>query len=292
MQSNGFSKVTLLTAVIFFINFLFVWLCVKDVEPTKAQMLVMKEETEETGTSDTGQVHTVDIKNELKERGNRRKFQPNEMTDASSMTTASTTSNIVKVAAITSILDLILIRFLMGFAMLMFRSNFTTLLEFHFGTSPTMNGYLLSYNGLISGFCGILVGPISKLYSHNDSRMLLHFSIILTLSILGITFSPNIPIVASFILPLSLSSAVSRVCVTNLTFQRGCENDKGVLLGIGNSMLSFARMISPALGGVAMEATVYGPGSIGAGIAAIGILVMVFYPQGRMQVLQNEKKTS
>ena len=40
-----------------------------------------------------------------------------------------------------------------------------------------------------------------------------------------------------------------------------------MILGVGNSLLSFARMISPALGGVAQEASVYAPGSIGALIA-------------------------
>ncbi|PFX17627.1 Major facilitator superfamily domain-containing protein 9 [Stylophora pistillata] len=63
----------------------------------------------------------------------------------------------------------------------------------------------------------------------------------------GVTFSPSILFIPIFIRPLAISSAVCRVCTTNLTFRRGREDEKGVMLGIGNSLLSFARMISPAL---------------------------------------------
>ena len=49
-------------------------------------------------------------------------------------------------------------------------------------------------------------------------------------------------------------------------------------------------MISPALGGVAQEASVYAPGSIGALIAGTGVLVMVLFPPDRLIVSTDKKK--
>lgn len=108
-------------------------------------------------------------------------------------------------------------------------------------------------------------------------------------SLLGITFSPSILFIPVFITPLAISSAVCRVCTTNLTFRRGREDEKGVMSGIGNSLLSFARMISPALGGFA-QVSVYGPGYIGSLIAGMGVVIMVLFPPDGPRVNKREKK--
>lgn len=285
MHSNGFRKVTILTGSIFVINFLFVWFFVTPVEQVKGQSSTRQEQV----LSEDNSKRTINNKIADHQNGGLEKDTKN-LTPRKSAETSSGVTSIYKISSISSTLDLLVIRFVMGFSMLVFRSNLTSMLEFHFNTTPKTNGYIMSYNGLVGGFSGILVGQISKFYNHNDAKMLLHFSLILTASILGITFSPSIMFVAVFIAPLAVSSAVSRVCITNLTFRRGREDEKGVILGIGNSLLSFARMISPALGGVAQEVSVYAPGSIGALIAGTGVLTMVLFPPDRPTVMRDEKK--
>lgn len=280
MQSNGFTKVTILTGCIFVVNFAFVWLCMASVEQVKGHCSMRQEQVligNENEKTTNGKM--TEHENGGPEHGKLhiRHNTPSQVADTSS----SNIMGIYKISSMSSTLELLVIRFVMGFSMLVFRSNFNSMLEFHFNTSPKTIGYIMSYNGLVGGFSGILVGQISKFYNHNDTKMLLHFSLILTASILGITFSPSIFYVAVFIAPLAVSSAVSRVCVTNLTFHRSRVDEKGMILGLGNSLLSFARMISPALGGVAQEVNVYAPGSIGALIAGIGVLVMVLFPPER-----------
>lgn len=289
MQSNGFSKVTILTGCIFVINFFFVWIFVASVEQIKGQSSTRQEQV----LIDDQSEKTINNKITEHENGglehdklHTRHQTPSKVANTSS----SDVTSLYKISSMSSTLDLLVIRFVMGFSMLVFRSNLTSMLEFHFNTSPKTNGYIMSYNGLVGGFSGILVGQISKFYNHNDAKMLLHFSLILTASILGITFSPSIFFVAVFIAPLAVSSAVSRVCVTNLTFHRSRGDEKGMILGVGNSLLSFARMISPALGGVAQEVSVYAPGSIGALIAGTGVLVMVLFPPDRPIVSTDKKK--
>ena len=283
MHSNGFSKVATLTGTIFMINFFFVWFCVKPVDEIKRGSSSYTNASRQELSCKNGS--TDNTKNKKVDHLKRKE------TDQEDLGTSKVTG-IHKIASFSTIMDLLVLRFVMGFSMLVFRSNFMSMLEFHFNTSPKTNGYIMSYNGLVSGFSGLLIGSIADFYDHNDSKMLLHFSCILTASILGITFSPSIYFVAAFITPLAVSSAVSRVCLTNLTFGRSREDEKGVIFGVGNSLLSFARMISPALGGVAQEVSAYAPGCIGAMIAATGILIMILYHPDRFRTKKSEKKNN
>lgn len=284
MQTNGFSKVATLTGTIFLINFFFVWICVKPVEDLKGQSSsgTQKSKQEQLESHDHRNAGIANAK--MTDHLIERKVDQEELENGTNIEAESNTkplTGIHKIASVGNVMDMLVIRFVMGFSMLVFRSNFMSLLEFHFNTSPKTNGYIMSYNGLVSGLSGLLMGSIADFYNHNDSKMLIHFSCILTVSILGITFSPNIYFVAAFIAPLALSSAVGRVCVTNLTFRRSKEDEKGVVLGIGNSLLAFARMISPALGGVLQELNVHVPGSTGAAIAAFGVSLMILFPLDR-----------
>jgi len=288
MQTNGFSKVATLTGVIFIINFFFVWLFVKPVEALKGTHSSRQEVVGQL--LDGGSTEVVN--NKVTEHLIKRESDHEESGNAANTEAESTpkATGIRRIASLGTILDLLVLRFLMGFSMLVFRSNFMSMLEFHFNTNPKTNGYIMSYNGLVSGLSGLFIGSLADFYNHNDYKMQLHFSCLLTASILGITFSPNIYFVAAFITPLAVSSAVGRVCLTNLTFQRSREDEKGVVLGVGNSLLSFARMISPALGGVLQEFSPYAPGSMGAMLAALGILLMILFPPNRNMTNKGVKK--
>jgi MFS family permease len=181
-----------------------------------------------------------------------------------------------RIDSLGSMVDILLLRFFLGFSMIIFRSNFTTMLEYRYQTTPKTNGYIMSYNGVVSGSCGVLVGYIMPFYNHRDSRALLHFSVMLASCIFCITYSPDLWMLLAFSAPLSLSTAISRVCVTNLTLTRGHKDERGVLLGVGNSLLSFARMLSPLIGGLALEFSVYGPGTISVIVACIGVAIVAF----------------
>ncbi|XP_068698124.1 major facilitator superfamily domain-containing protein 9-like [Montipora foliosa] len=277
MTSNGFSKVAMLTGSIFMVNFFFVWFCVKPVEDSKGQSyptesLRSRQEVASDGSGETLNNTNAEMLNQLiHKKVDQEEVEEKVNTEAKS----NPHTTVPCEASRASVLDMLVIRFVMGFSMLVFRSNFMSLLEFNFNTNPKTNGYIMSYNGLVSGLSGLLIGSIGNFYSHSDSKMLLHFSCILTFSILGITFSPNVFFVTAFIFPLAVSSSVCRVCVTNIMFSRSREDQKGLVLGVGNSLLAFARMISPALGGILQEFSAFAPGCTGAMIAAVGVLMII-----------------
>lgn len=55
----------------------------------------------------------------------------------------------------------------------------------------------------------------------------------------GIIFLFSILFILVFIILLVILSVVCRVCTINFIFRRGSEDEKGVMLGIGNLLLLF-----------------------------------------------------
>ena len=164
------------------------------------------------------------------------------------------------------------------------------MLEYKYEASPVMTGYLISYSGVIATASGFLVGRIADYYK-NDSKLLLHTGYIQVLSIAGLTYAPTLWGVILFLTPLGISNAIARVCVTNLTIERGRGQETGALLGLGASVLSMARMLSPALGGVMQEIHMSGPALLGVVCAAVGVLVQVIVPQENKTPQCDKSKT-
>ena len=170
--------------------------------------------------------------------------------------------------------DIFTIRFVMGFAVIVYRSNFSLMLDTKFQASGKIIGYIISYGSIISTMSGFFVGRIAGLY-RNDSRLLLHVCFLQFLSICGVTFSPSLLTMILCLTPLSLANAIARVCLTNLTIQRIHGDQTGAVLGLGASTLSVARMISPALAGLAQEFHVSGPGIVGSLSSAVGMVILL-----------------
>ena len=179
--------------------------------------------------------------------------------------------------------DLFLIRFFLGFAMMVYRSNFSMLLDYKYDASPKTIGYIVSYGAIVGTVSGFFVGRIASFYSGNSAKMLLHTGIVQTIAIGGMSCAPSLWLLILYMTPLSLATAVARVASTNLTIARGETavggTGAGALLGLGASVLSVARMCSPALGGVAQELHISGPAVLGATFAALGVGVMLIVPQ-------------
>ena len=156
------------------------------------------------------------------------------------------------------------------------------MLEYKYEASPVITGYFISYSGLVATVSGFLVGRVAGYYE-NDSKLLLHTGIVQVLSIAGLTYAPTLSGVVIFLTPLGISNAIARVCVTNLTIERGKGQETGALLGLGASVLSIARMLSPALGGVMQEIHMSGPGLLGMVCAASGVLVQIVQENRKIQ---------
>ena len=171
--------------------------------------------------------------------------------------------------------DIFLVRFLQSFAMILYRSNFASVLIYRFAIDARTTGYIQSFNGIISAATGFLLGGITDRFSSN-TRCHNVFSFVFIISLLGVSMGPSLPFVVLTFIPLCFSSAVLRVTGATTLYYKAGSHSRGLVDGLGNTLTSFARALGPAIGGYAQEVSIFGPGLCGVFLAVSGTLVSVY----------------
>lgn len=174
--------------------------------------------------------------------------------------------------------DLFLIKFLAGFSVLMFRSNHILTLKEKFGASPATLGYMTSYSAAVSTFCGFGVGKITSFFP-KAAKAFEHALMLQAVTLTCLTFAPSMTFIFIALAPLSLVTTVQRVVATDLTIHRGGKQGRGGLMGLSQSIMSLARMLSPFLAGVAQEVHVDGPAVVAVVTTVCALALMLVRPQ-------------
>ncbi|XP_004844531.1 major facilitator superfamily domain-containing protein 9 [Heterocephalus glaber] len=172
--------------------------------------------------------------------------------------------------------DILLVRLLMGVAVMLYHSNFVLALEERFGVQPRTSGYLISYSSALGALAGLILGPILHFYRHNLHTALLHSSALTCALLLLHASAGTVALVVLTSTLLSFSTAVGRTCVTDLQLTVGGARASGTVIGVGQSVTAVARIIAPLLSGVAQELSPRGPPGLGAGLALVAVLIMLF----------------
>lgn len=159
--------------------------------------------------------------------------------------------------------DVLTVQFLASFSVIIFRFNFPVFLEENFILSSTTFGLIIGFTGITSSLASASCGIIFKYYA-NHSKHLLHFMILLFVSLFSITVLSDVFYIFFFLITLSLSSSNLRICMLSLILMRGREDEKGAIVGFSGSLSSFSRMIGPIVVGVTQEF-----GSRSAGIVSV-----------------------
>ena len=192
--------------------------------------------------------------------------------------------NIAKGVHWIKIWDLLLFRFLTTFAVIMFRTNFSSFVEEHYHVDYKTFGQIICFSGVISAVASSTCGMISRLYN-SHSKQFVHATVLLTLSILLITLSLNVLMLLVLLIPLSIATANLRICMMSLMLKRGREDEKGAIIGLANSTSSVSRMLAPSIVGVVQEFSSEAVGYLSAGLAAVTVGMLLFYP------IEKEKRT-
>lgn len=75
---------------------------------------------------------------------------------------------------------------------------------------------------------------------------------------------------------LNFTTSLLRVSVTKMVVN-WCPPDKiGAMVGVGQSITSIGRMLSPLIGGMALQVSTYGAGVVSIVFAVIGFLVCCY----------------
>ncbi|KAL8190098.1 UNVERIFIED_CONTAM: Major facilitator superfamily domain-containing protein 9 [Gekko kuhli] len=172
--------------------------------------------------------------------------------------------------------DIFLVRLLMSISVMLYHSNFVLALEERFGMKPKHTGYLISYSSTLGVAAGFLLGPIARLYQHNNYAILLRSTILTCLLLLLYSVSASIWAVVLSSTVLSFSTTVGRTCITDLELTLGGNQASGMLIGIGQSVSAMGRIVAPLLSGIAQEFSPCGPPSLGAALGFVAVLIMFF----------------
>ncbi len=296
MTDNGFHKVAFLSGLIFFVNGSFVTLIAPSVakEAEQANDVITanpKERPDNDGSSNDefsslrNKPYDASLHNDEKE-GNK---DSNSTKPPASFNPIREFVKSVRHVPWSNIFDVFLVRFLTSLAMVIFRSSFSVVLEFRHGSTPKMNGYLMSYNAILGVIGGASVGKFARLFSSSEA-MHRFFSTILVLSLGFITAAPRIEYVIAGLVPLCVSTSVLRVTSATAMYNRGGEGEKGLLTGLGDSFMSMSRMIGPTIGGIAQDHNIYGPGIVSTLLAIAGTSLSFLFDMGTFKIDFKKKK--
>ncbi|XP_064618009.1 major facilitator superfamily domain-containing protein 9-like isoform X1 [Liolophura sinensis] len=185
-----------------------------------------------------------------------------------------------------SLWDLFLVSFLVGFASIMPKANFTRMMSDRFQTTPKMNGYIISFGAVFSAGSSFAVGRIARFYQ-DDGKLFCHAVILNFLGLMGMVLAPNLP---SFIILqtlLSLSSAIYRVVVVSLMVESGGQAEAGGLMGLNQSLMAIARTLSPMSAGVLLE--VHSVGPVMGSCICVGLALIVMATQFHKQRIKKKE---
>ena len=147
--------------------------------------------------------------------------------------------------------DLFLLRFIMTLAVLIFRTNYPLYLDDRYSVDYKSLGKVMSFSGMLGTVSSALSGHVGRMYS-NVFTLYFHGTIILAIS-LSLALSSSAFLAIAALVPLSLATANLKVTSTTMMLSRVSSNQKGAVIGLGNSLTSLSRMIAPLLVGVAQE---------------------------------------
>ncbi|XP_004417229.1 PREDICTED: major facilitator superfamily domain-containing protein 9 [Odobenus rosmarus divergens] len=170
--------------------------------------------------------------------------------------------------------DIFAVRLLMAVAVMLYYSNFVLALEERFGVRPRAAGYLISYSGALGALAGPALGPLLRLYGHDGRAILLHSSALTCLLLVLHAAARSVAVAVLCSSLLAVSTAVGRICITDLQLAAGGARASGAVIGVGQSVTAVGRIIAPLLSGLAQEVSPCGPPSLGAALALVAIFLM------------------
>ncbi|XP_037079213.1 major facilitator superfamily domain-containing protein 9-like [Pollicipes pollicipes] len=146
--------------------------------------------------------------------------------------------------------DLMLVRFFYAFAVLLFRSNFSSTASRLYGLTPVVLGYLMSFQGVVSAGAGLLIGPVERLCGDRLTELVVT-SAAFCASLLAASLAPDLRWLTAALVPLCACTSSLRACGTALTLDRTPPAHHGLVMGASQNIAALARLLQ--LGGCRPE---------------------------------------
>ncbi len=147
-----------------------------------------------------------------------------------------------------------------------------------FGWGPAQNGYLFAFVGIIGAILqGVAIGRLTRRFG--EGRLLSIGLVGIALGLAGIGMTTTVPALFAASAVLAMGFGMANPSLASLVSRRAGAGDQGMVLGVYQSAGSLARVVGPALAGVAFaQIDKSAPFLLGAAIlvpVAIGVWRMV-----------------
>jgi DHA1 family tetracycline resistance protein-like MFS transporter len=117
---------------------------------------------------------------------------------------------------------------------------------------PREVGYIFAFSGFLGIFLqGGLIGRLVKRYG--ERKLVTAGFISSVLGYVLLAFAPSVPFLLVSAMLGSFGNSSLRPALTSLVTQKADRHEQGVILGLTQSLMSIAQIISPAVGGLMIE---------------------------------------
>ena len=186
--------------------------------------------------------------------------------------------------------EVMFIQFFASFAVLLFRSNLPVFLEENFVISGSRFGQIISFSALATTVFSATCGIVSKYYKNDSVKQMVHFMLLLFVSLSSFAFISNLSYVLIFLAAVSFSTSNLRICMLNLVLQHGRDDEKGAIIGFLTSLTSVPRMLAPTVLGIAQEYGSRTAGLVSASLALVALIGAIGFSVTRASKVE-EKET-
>jgi predicted MFS family arabinose efflux permease len=159
---------------------------------------------------------------------------------------------------------LLLVRFCLMLAFVMFQSVFALFAQHRLGLSAESTGFVMTYIGFYSVLVqGVGIGLLTKRF--NDNNLIMMALGLMFLGLVGWSITPNLTVMLIVLLPLFAGTWIVNTIITSNLTKVVATEEIGEMLGISNALECITRVISPAIGGLLFGSIgMWAPGALSA----------------------------
>jgi len=144
--------------------------------------------------------------------------------------------------------QLLLVNTWFNLAFMLFEVNFVLVAKESLALDAQTTSLLLSLVGVMSVITqGLIVSRLSKRI--RETRLIFYATIVLMFSLLGWGFAQTVWQIIVLIIPIAISAGIFNVSLTSLLTKSTYRESVGGTLGLAQSQQTFARVITPLIGG-------------------------------------------
>jgi MFS transporter, DHA1 family, tetracycline resistance protein len=169
---------------------------------------------------------------------------------------------------------LYIVSFLVTLAFAAMEATLSLWADRRWSLSPTGIALFFAYLGTVAVIAqGVLVGRLVRRVG--ERRAALMGLGCLAAGLAAIPLAPSLPLLAVALALFAIGQGAAMPSVSSLISRTGTEADQGRLLGVSQSVSALARVVGPAMGGVAFAHVGIGAPYVGAAVVALVALAVL-----------------